>query len=171
MTKMDEMIASQETRWNNGQLEILCECLRCGAKYYAKSRRIKFCSLKCNARYRLINGSRSGFYSNGRLCDVDDKLKEIFDKSYKVVDGHWIWTGKISRNRGWLSYKSLRFSAPILSYWLHKGPTSEGSYICHTRDCNISLCVRPEHIYDGNPRTNYRDTVAVHGHAFGRKVS
>lgn len=50
-------------------------------------------------------------------------------------------------------YSEYTHRAAYISYF---GKEIEGGFVCHK--CGVGLCVRPTHLYDGNPETNGRDS-------------
>lgn len=78
-------------------------------------------------------------------------------------DGCWLWTGARSGNRyGLIRGEGGRHSknevAHRASWTLVYGPIPEGLWVLHR--CDNPPCVRPEHLFLGDPTDNNRDTVA-----------
>lgn len=90
---------------------------------------------------------------------VDTKLKERFFNFIERDGDCWIWIGHVTQNGyGQIKYKSKALAAHRLSYEIHKGPISEGMYICHS--CDNPRCVNPEHLWEGTHTDNMRDMYA-----------
>lgn len=69
--------------------------------------------------------------------------------------GCWLWTGSTN----WRDLRAV-FKGEIgarFSFRLYKGPIPSGAMICHT--CDVSLCVNPDHLYDGTNSSNQIDAV------------
>lgn len=63
-------------------------------------------------------------------------------------------------------YAVVRMKHLNRNYYLHRllmlgegGYTDASVHICHA--CNNSICVNTDHLYRGNPKTNYADQVAI----------
>ncbi len=84
-------------------------------------------------------------------------------------DGCWIWTGaKRTSNSGprgvvcvarWnkksKSEEARRYIAHRASWVLHVGPIPTGMNVLHS--CDVTLCVRPSHLFIGTQKDNMRD--------------
>ena len=79
----------------------------------------------------------------------------------KVEKGNscWTWTGSNSNNYGVFSIQNTYRRATHLAYiFTYQLPIDTKLYLCHT--CDNPICVNPEHLYEGNPKTNAQDRMA-----------
>jgi hypothetical protein len=92
---------------------------------------------------------------------------ERFWSKVNKTDGCWLWTGTVKNGYGILHrsrtlVKSARHvPAHRLSFLLAHG-VYPINHACHR--CNVPLCVRPDHLYDGDDRSNIEDTLAAGRH-------
>jgi len=89
----------------------------------------------------------------------DQTLAERFFSKVNPVpneNGCWEWIASC-RNYwdGQLHYKGKWYSAPRLSYEMHKGKIPVGLHVCHT--CDNPKCVNPEHLWLGTHQDNMKD--------------
>lgn len=97
------------------------------------------------------------------------KLEERFWKKVDKTttpDGCWEWlganTGKQDYQYGQMTINGERRMATHVSWELQNEQAfPAGKIACHT--CNNPSCVRPDHIYLGNQKTNMQDAVRA-GH-------
>lgn len=85
-------------------------------------------------------------------------LRERFHKCYVVdVSGCWLWCSTIN-NRGYgsIQHQGSTYGAHRISFLLHKGYLPSLQVNHH---CDVSLCVNPEHLYEGTQKDNMRDRV------------
>jgi hypothetical protein len=72
--------------------------------------------------------------------------------------GCWLWTGAVSTNRYGQFHDGERcVGAHHYSWRLHRGPITQGMYVCHK--CDVPTCVNPEHLFLDTPSGNQRDMV------------
>ena len=71
----------------------------------------------------------------------------------------WIWKGATNRRRyGKFCFKENKTDiASRVSYELFVGPIESGKFICH--ECDIPLCVNPDHLWVGSHVENMMDMV------------
>lgn len=73
------------------------------------------------------------------------------------ITGCWNWTANIDINgyaHGSYQIENKRErKAYHISFYIYNG--YRASYICHT--CDNKLCVNPQHLYEGSPKTNAED--------------
>jgi hypothetical protein len=117
-----------------------CECGR------AKDRRAKRCAY---------------------CAHLPEGARERFMAKVNKTETCWLWTGA----RGGLDRKTRigRYGrvavgggktdqAHRVAYEMFVGPVPEGHYVLHR--CDVSLCVRPDHLFTGTQTDNMRDMVA-----------
>lgn len=70
----------------------------------------------------------------------------------------WPWLGHVFNGRGTFHVDGIRrpFKAPRVSYEIFIGPISNN--ICH--DCDNTICVNPDHLFDGTQLDNVRDMIS-----------
>lgn len=69
--------------------------------------------------------------------------------------GCWLWVGAPRNGYGAIRHEKKVLSAHIVSYVMHKGPIPPGAIITH--DCDVRLCVNPDHLRLGTPGSNVRE--------------
>ena len=116
----------------------LCKC-DCGKNHVASSQHL-----------------RLGFVTScGCLKNIDcEKYKSEFFENIEKTDGCWNWKGRLARGYG-IFFAGKLIKAHRFSYLLHKGKIKNKYLICHT--CDNSLCVNPEHLYEGTYKDNAQD--------------
>lgn len=86
---------------------------------------------------------------------------ERFLDYVEVTADCWIWRGPAERaghfNYGRFCANNVAFTAHRWSYALHYGDLPAGNLICH--HCDNPRCVRPDHLYAGDARTNAHDAM------------
>lgn len=87
-------------------------------------------------------------------------VEERFWAKVKKTDGCWLWTGatgqKPDRAYGQIWQDGRQRKATHVSWELHHGkPVPPGAHVLHT--CDIPRCVRPDHLYLGDPKANAQD--------------
>lgn len=73
----------------------------------------------------------------------------------------WMWSGYSADKRyGRLSrgIKPRGIAAHRLSWILHFGPIPDGLHVLHR--CDVTMCVRPDHLWLGTDRDNHLDCLA-----------
>lgn len=96
--------------------------------------------------------------------------KEVrFDASYspEPITGCWLWAASVSTSRAgdmrpMISINGKPTLAYRYSYQRFVGEIPQGKMICHA--CNVSICVRPDHLYAGTALDNARDCVRAGRH-------
>lgn len=93
------------------------------------------------------------------------------------TENHWLWTGALDKDGyGTMSVhgddptsmaredgKTTPRRAHRLSYELLVGPIGEKDLVLHKNECNTRACVRPDHLYLGDPQRNMDDREEI-GH-------
>ena len=94
-------------------------------------------------------------------ASAEDRFWENVDKT----PGHgphgdcWPWTaGRTEGGYGRLSVGEGEEKAHRFSWTIHFGPIPDGDFVCH--ECDFPPCVRPEHLFLGDPDANMADMVA-----------
>ncbi len=93
---------------------------------------------------------------------VDMTNEEILKRLLKKVrktDSCWLWRGRVSGGYGVISLKGKQFVAHRVMWAVSKGGLHlllpGKNMICH--ECNIKLCMNPEHLYQGTGKNNAAD--------------
>jgi len=92
-----------------------------------------------------------------------DRIAWIKERCKVNDNGCWIWQRGFN-TRGYAHHIVVSDGRRInkrIHRWmweLHNGPIPSGAFICH--HCDTPACVRIEHLYLGNAKTNRQDCVA-----------
>lgn len=103
-------------------------------------------------------------------------LAERFWSRVNKTDTHWLWTGRLDKD----GYGQITIhpddpvacrrddvptprQAHRVSYELQYGPILAEDLILHANSCNTRNCIRPEHLYKGDPQQNMVDREEI-GH-------
>ncbi len=70
----------------------------------------------------------------------------------------WLWTGRNCWGYGYIQINGINTRAHRFSYEFLVGAIPEGMLVCH--HCDMTMCVRPEHLFLGTDATNSDDKVA-----------
>jgi hypothetical protein len=88
-------------------------------------------------------------------------IKRILKRT-KKVGSCIVWQGaENGKGYGLISIKGVIFLVHRLSYMFTVGPIAHGMFVCHK--CDNPLCVKPEHLFLGTAKDNWKDS-----HAKGR---
>lgn len=93
----------------------------------------------------------------------------FWSKTLKTSDC-WLWTGAKQRSGyGWFNadWKRGPELAHRVAFRLTHGRNA-GPELCHT--CDVRLCVRPDHLYEGTRTTNVRDCVSRGRHKWAART-
>jgi hypothetical protein len=83
---------------------------------------------------------------------------EKFWRRVQRSDGCWLWTGPMHPHGYGIAQLGRTMAAHRAAFILSNGEIASGGFVCH--HCDNRQCVRPDHLYLGDPRTNARDMVA-----------
>ncbi len=73
--------------------------------------------------------------------------------------GCWLWLGSMKANGyGNMGFNGSFTQAHRVSFMAYKGPIAVGNVICHR--CDNPSCVNPDHLWQGTPSQNVRDSIA-----------
>lgn len=73
--------------------------------------------------------------------------------------GCWLWLGSIKANGyGNMGFNGSFTQAHRVSFTAYHGPIMSGNVICHR--CDNPSCVNPDHLWQGTPSDNTRDSMA-----------
>lgn len=91
-----------------------------------------------------------------------DSTALFWDKVERAGDC-WIWTGSTNghgygRLTRWQDGRNRSHAAHRFAWELLYGPIPSGSLVLHR--CDVTLCVRPAHLFLGDKRANAIDSVA-----------
>lgn len=76
-----------------------------------------------------------------KTIEITERRLQRFYSRIENKDGHWLWTGPVSK-AGYGLYSG--FLAHRMSYLIHKGKLIPGLVIDHK--CRVKNCVNPEHL-------------------------
>lgn len=72
--------------------------------------------------------------------------------------GCWLWTGSLSGNgRPQMLFTGKSQAAARVAYQAFVGPIAPKAWILHK--CDTSICVNPDHLYQGDRARNIQDAV------------
>jgi hypothetical protein len=103
-----------------------------------------------NAAHKGRRAWNAGLYQ----CDA-----AMFWSAVERSEGCWLWRGTVGTH----GYGQIRFGGRLwrahrLAYTLTYGPiASRDVYVCHR--CDVTRCVRPDHLFLGTNSDNQRDAV------------
>lgn len=104
----------------------------------------------------------------------DDRTR--FESKFARGPGCWLWRpkGRMGCRNGPqygvfnLQAMSSATTSSRASWLIHKGPIPKGLFVLHK--CDVSLCVRPSHLFLGTKLDNARDMVAKGRHVHGERA-
>ena len=75
------------------------------------------------------------------------------------ADECWEWQAPVVTRGGYgqINCRGVVFRSHRVAFVLENGPQPDGSFICHK--CNNPRCCNPAHLYCGDARTNWADTL------------
>jgi len=95
-----------------------------------------------------------------RKCQNNEKWKiQRFLREYDI-DDNGCWITRFAKIKSGYGYGHVNLNGKVwlasrLAYYLHSGELTEGSHICHK--CDNPPCINPDHLYEGNAKTNAQD--------------
>jgi hypothetical protein len=96
--------------------------------------------------------------------------KKDFLSKIKTSEGCSIWDGyKTQKGYGEVVFEKKLWYAHRLSYFLNIGDIPEGKLVCHK--CDNPACIKPDHLYIGDPIDNSSDMVKKGRSHKGYKLS
>lgn len=92
-------------------------------------------------------------------ASIPDWLKERFWSKVNKLADCWLWTDKPAKT-GYGQLQARKFStgplaAHRLSWVIHFGPIPDELHVLH--DCDVRLCVKPDHLFLGTQQDNNAD--------------
>lgn len=130
-------------------------CAYCGdaskreAKLLTRSGKVGamlFCSRRCFALARRRRADRT-------------IIEERFWSKVNKTEGCWLWTGAVANRYGqFRPHRTEPIQAHRFSYILSYGEISNDIKVLH--ECDVTLCVKPEHLFLGTQRDNVADMIA-----------
>lgn len=82
----------------------------------------------------------------------------------------WLWTGQTTEHPthpyGVLRRDGRRLRAHRFAWELTHGPVPDGLLVCHS--CDVTPCVRPDHLFLGTNQDNTQDMLAKERHGTER---
>lgn len=110
------------------------------------------------------------------LRSAKDDVSRFWEKVEKS-GGCWVWTGRLQKGYPIFHINTHPTLAHRFSYELHYGkieghvPGHPELEICVCHKCDNPKCVRPDHLFLGNDKTNHDDKVRKGRHAHGPALS
>ncbi|HYH11732.1 MAG TPA: HNH endonuclease signature motif containing protein [Thermomicrobiales bacterium] len=104
----------------------------------------------------------------GRMNE-DTSARNFWAKVTKT-ETCWLWTGTTTdhatHSYGLLRRNRQQHRAHRFAWELTHGPIPEGKIVCH--NCDVTLCVKPDHLFLGTPRDNTQDMLTKGRHGTAR---
>lgn len=141
-------------------------CSKCGLTQPISEFRHR-CGAKAHLTYSWCRLCGNAYRKQWRIGRSPPKRRpaasEIFWTHVAKSDGCWTWTSTLMRN----GYGSLgkHGSAHRFSWSISHGPIPGGAWVLH--HCDNRRCVRPDHLFLGNRRTNADDMLSKRRQALG----
>lgn len=115
-------------------------CEECGGRIRKRAHR-HWCSLKC------------------RRAALKKRTAGRFWRRVNKTEACWLWTGHTADGRyGWFWFEGRGQVAHRVAWKLERGPIPDGLQVCHR--CDVTKCVRPDHLFLGTQTDNNRDCLA-----------
>jgi hypothetical protein len=88
-------------------------------------------------------------------ADFSEAAARLFWSRVNKTDDCWLWTGPTNGRYGRIGRRTY---AHRMAYELAYGPIPEGMFVMHR--CDVTRCVRPDHLTLGTAADNTADAVA-----------
>lgn len=90
-------------------------------------------------------------------CARTEKFEERFWRNVEKTDSCWLWVGSghASTGYGEIVYRNFAESTHRASWLIHFGEIPGN--LCVLHKCDVTLCVRPDHLFLGTHLDNARD--------------
>ena len=125
------------------------QCVECGKSFYASPRAVRSGSKCCSWDCRKSFKRREGFWAR-------------VDKNGPVVRAElgncWIWRGATYLGSGYGRWFAGKYYGAHRYAWLLTHGREPQP--CGLHKCDVPLCVRPDHIFEGDRPTNQADMAA-----------
>lgn len=97
---------------------------------------------------------------------MDDAVAERFWAKVDKSGECWLWTASHNRRGyGWFGLNGRNHAAHRVAWMLERGPIPDGAWVLH--HCDVTGCVRPDHLYIGDHRQNTLDAIRRRRMTFG----
>jgi HNH endonuclease len=128
-------------------------CAVCARPFRPCHLRQRYCSLSCAMRDRRRAES-------ARLEATF--WRRFWERVVRRDDGCWLWIGPVS-SQGYGRINRVGFPRTKRLHWAHRlswehsyGAIPRGQWVLHR--CDAPACVRPDHLFVGTARANWRDS-------------
>ena len=107
--------------------------------------------------------------SDTSLVSREEAVRRFIERVSVGPSGCWLWTGATDGQGryGLITIDGRQMTAHRAAHELFVGPIPPGHVVCHS--CDVTLCVRPSHLWAGTQRDNLADMIAKGRAATGEK--